>query len=112
MLRQKDLGEMTIQNARNYLAGVGKFLSLTVLARSEFLIRCCPLADSRGNMLFYSLHSASYLQSFTSAREFINDKTFLSDRDAIYFSSGSMTQYCIPHGALQHRNKIPNLGQF
>ena len=55
----------------------------------------CPLkvilfSDARGNMLFYSaclsLHSVSYVPSFTSAQKFINNTTFLSDRNAIFFS--------------------------
>ena len=100
---------------------VGKVSSVYVLAHSGFVIRCCPMADSKlsleliflhilggfsltvllffliacRNMLLYSvcypLRSASYLSSFTSARKFINYSTFLGGRNAIFLADGSIT---------------------
>ena len=52
------------------------------------------LPDARGDMLFYSvcqpLRSASYVPSFTSARKFINNTTFLSGRKLSFLADGSI----------------------
>ena len=65
-------------------------LELLFLQRrgGSYGVTCLP--DARGDMLFYSvyysLRCASYIPSFTSARKFINNTTFLSGRNAIFFS--------------------------